>query len=68
MKLLHHLYATALLLLLGICEADAQKMLLSKVKTLTLRNGEMTKGRRVEPIPQVYIHIPKASYKFQMLI
>lgn len=32
-----------------------KKILLSKVDSLTLRNDQMTKGRRVEPIPQVCV-------------
>lgn len=35
-----------------------QKILLSKIETLTLRNDQMTKGRRVEPIPQVCVKCP----------
>lgn len=31
----------------------APKVLLSRVDFLTLRNDQMTKSRRVEPIPQV---------------
>lgn len=30
-----------------------QKILLSKVDSLTLRNDQVTKSRRVDPIPQV---------------
>lgn len=36
----------------------APKILLSRVDFLTLRNGQMTKSRRVEPIPQVPIYLP----------
>lgn len=46
----------SMLLSLAGC-ADAafgqQKTLLSRIDTLTLRNDMMTKGRRVDPIPQV---------------
>lgn len=30
-----------------------QKILLSKIDSLTLRNDQVTKSRRVDPIPQV---------------
>lgn len=35
-----------------------QKILLSKVGSLTLRNDQVTKSRRVDPIPQVPIRTP----------
>lgn len=40
----------------------APKILLSRIDFLTLRNGQMTKSRRVEPIPQVsiYLRLPPA--------
>lgn len=44
-----------LLSLAGCADAafGQQKTLLSRIDTLTLRNDMMTKGRRVDPIPQV---------------
>lgn len=46
---------STLLSLAGCAEAalGQQKILLSRIDTLTLRNDMMTKGRRVDPIPQV---------------
>lgn len=44
----------SVLLSLGCVEAfGSQKVLLSRIDTLTLRNDMMTKGRRVAPIPQL---------------
>lgn len=43
-----------LLSLAGCAEAfGPQKTLLSRIDSLTLRSDMMTKGRRVDPIPQV---------------
>lgn len=40
----------------------APKILLSQVDFLTLRNDQMTKSRRVEPIPQVTYLFSPATY------
>lgn len=55
------LLAPALLALAATDAAEAAKnpknsVLLSNVKTLTLRNGQKTSARRVSPIPQVCLH------------
>lgn len=60
----NHLYSAimrvAIILLLSLLgvEADTkaaqnENILLSKVKYLTLRDGQFTKARRVSPVPQV---------------
>lgn len=36
----------------SLCQ-QSDKVLLTEVKALTLREGQMTKGRRTSPIPQV---------------
>ena len=55
MRLLSFLYP-ALLAASGAEALRSDKVKLAKIESLTLRKGQQTSARRVDPIPQVRIH------------
>jgi hypothetical protein len=56
MHLLSFLYP-ALLAASGAEALRSDKVKLAKIESLTLRKGQQTSARRVDPIPQVRVHL-----------
>jgi hypothetical protein len=60
MHLLGFLYP-ALLAASGAQALRSDKVKLAKIESLTLRKGQQTSARRVDPIPQVRIHATRPN-------